>query len=65
MSNHALQFAAQGFEIPDLPFGEQEALALGASTDQLEAKRKIAIYGYMMAQLDLNKTTQEESSGSN
>jgi hypothetical protein len=62
MSDYALQFAAQGFEIPDLPFGEQEALALGAPSDQLEALRRIAIYGYMLAQADINKTiTPEET----
>ena len=63
MSNQALKFAAQGFEIPDLVFGEQEALTLGASTGDLDAKRKIAIYGYMIAMFDLNKATQEESDG--
>ena len=63
MSNQALQFAAQGFEVPDLVFGEQEALTLGASTDGLDAKRRIAIYGYMTAILDLNKATQEEADG--
>lgn len=64
MSNQALQFAAQGFEVPDLVFGEQEALTLGASTDQLEALRKAAIYGYMLAQYDINRTTtQEEGNG--
>jgi hypothetical protein len=64
VTNYALQFAAEGFEIPDLPFGEHEALALGAPTDQLEALRKIAVYGYMLAQHDMNKTTtQEETNG--
>lgn len=64
MSSDALQFATQGFEIPDLPFGEHEALTLGAPTDQLEALRKAAIYGYLMAQHDINETTtQEEANG--
>ena len=64
MTNYALQFAAQGFEIPDLPFGEHEALALGAPTDQLETLRRVACYGYMLAQHDINKTTaQEEPNG--
>jgi len=64
VTNYALQFAAEGLEIPDLPFGEHEALTLGAPTDQLEALRRIAVYGYMLAQHDINKATaQEESNG--
>ena len=64
MTNYALKFAAEGFEIPDLPFGEHEALTLGAPIDQLEALRKVACYGYMLAQHDINKTTtQEELNG--
>ena len=61
--NYALKFAAEGFEIPDLPFGEQEALALEAPTNQLETLRKAAIYGYMLAQHDINRTTTQEDNG--
>jgi hypothetical protein len=62
MSDYALQFAAEGLEIPDLPFGEREALTLGAPIDQLDALRKAAIYGYILAQTDINKTITPETS---
>lgn len=67
--SHALQFAAQGLEIQDLTLGEQEALALGASADQLPALlpilRQAAVYGYLLAQHDINTTTTttEEHNG--
>lgn len=64
MTNSPLQFATEGFEIPDLPFGEHEALTLGAPANQLEVLRKVAIYGYLMAQSDINETTtQEDANG--
>lgn len=59
--NTPLQFAAEGLEVIDLPLGEHEALALGSTTDRIAELRRAAIYGYLMAQQDINTVTSESN----